>query len=393
MGNYVLRRFGSADILRSVAHGSLIEFLTPYSDYLAARGLEVTEGGTDADSFDFETLAVILAAPSEETPPKLIDALFYINEMATESGMESLLLELASQGTIINQPDPTPADVALRAWLLDPELVERCHGRQYVHKLRAFLTFYPDANPSETPKAANAFCLPAIEADLDDWFEKNKMGRHSKVFLLEGRRDLCFLIRRGEPFTRVPSILNGESSSQFFQPERHDVVIYKPETGELRVNAKTKGIRALYRQVIGKHLFGDAEYFPDNGRYTLTPLRTEGPLSLTCRDIPGITGIRLKEIQFDIGGAFNRTITIRSDDVFADLQSDPDLFPERGRISRASFGVRFMDSKRERTVVIKPDNTAKYSRDGDGDLIEQWMRARKFILEDEEMDEELLYGT
>lgn len=395
MPNYALKRFANADVLKSVGAKHLRAFLKPHSRYLESRQIDIQDSEEQIECFDYNTLVRVLLAPNSDTPTSLIDALYYVNEMATEPGMDAILRELARNGRFIDETDSTPVDIAVQAWMIDISLVERAYARQFVHKPRTFLNYYADGQSLKAFGEPSEEALRAMEGDFDDWFEKHKRGRNSRVFVFPRGEDYCFLIRHGEPYTRVPQIRNGESSSLFFQPEKHDVVIYKPGTGELRVNNTTKGIRDLYRQVIGGHIFGNPEHFPDCGRYTLEPLRTDGVRSLVCTDIPGIVDIKLTEIQFDMGGMYSAIRTIRADDVFADLMRRGEEMPDVVPISRASFRVTFADSKRPRTVVIKPSNVAQYHRDGDGDPIEQWLRARMFVVDEEETDdiEELMVGA
>lgn len=387
MSNYALKRFANVDVLRSVSPKHLVSFLQSHAEYLTSRQIDMPESDEQFDSFDYSSLVAVLLTPSSDTPTNMIDALYYVNEMATESGMDAVLRELAQNGRFIDESDPTPVDIAVQAWMIDFRLVERAYARQFVHKPKTFLHFYSDASSSGRYSEPADETLRAMEGDLDDWFEEHKRGRNSRVFMFPRGEDFCFLIRHGEPYTRVPRIHDGESSSLFFQPEKHDVVVYKPGTGELRINNTTKGIRDLYRGVIGNHVFSNPEHFPDCGRYTLKPLRTDGPRSLVHTGIQGIVNIKLIEIQFDMGGAYNTIRTIRADDVFAELQLRAEEMPEDVPILKASFRIWFSDSKRPRTVAIKPSNVAQYLRDGDGELIEQWLRACKFIIDEEEADE------
>lgn len=42
-----------------------------------------------------------------------------------------------------------------------------------------------------------------------------------------------FLVRHGEAFTRESIIKDGESSSVYYSPEKYDLLVYNPETGEI----------------------------------------------------------------------------------------------------------------------------------------------------------------
>jgi hypothetical protein len=62
--------------------------------------------------------------------------------------------------------------------------------------------------------------------------------------------------------------------------------------------------------------------------------------------------------------------------------------PQKARIIRASFQVKFTDSKTARTVTIRPSNIAQYTRDSDAAVVEDWLTKRGFILAEQEDDDE-----
>jgi hypothetical protein len=168
--------------------------------------------------------------------------------------------------------------------------------------------------------------------------------------------------------------------SVHYRPEKDDVLVYQPQFGELRINARSKGERQLYREKLGKHLFGDEQYFPGTSKYTLEPLREFGSMSLNCVDVDGIDWIKLKEYQIFFGGSPWEIISRKSDDVFAALDGRQQQIPRGGRLIRASFLVKFTDCKKPRTVVIRPSNVAQFRRDEDAAILEEWLTARGFII-------------
>ena len=62
--------------------------------------------------------------------------------------------------------------------------------------------------------------------------------------------------------------------------------------------------------------------------------------------------------------------------------------PQRIRILRANFLVKFKDSKTPRTVSIRPANIAHYARDNDAIPLEDWLMKRGFIITERGDDEE-----
>ena len=170
----------------------------------------------------------------------------------------------------------------------------------------------------------------------------------------------------------------------FYRPEKHDVLVYESAVGELRMNACNKGEKETYRVEFGRHVFGNEDFFPGTGKYTLEPLRRDGAASVVCTDVDGMDWVRLKEVQFLWGGA-EREIEIRkAKDLFAALEGRGQSMPARAPILRASFHVKFTDAKSPRIVTIRPSNIAQYTRDSDADVVEDWLQKRGFIELDED---------
>ena len=48
------------------------------------------------------------------------------------------------------------------------------------------------------------------------------------------------------------------------------------------MHACNKGEKDTYRREFGRHLFGNADFFPGTAKYTLEPLRTAGRASIVC---------------------------------------------------------------------------------------------------------------
>ena len=384
MATYNLRRFAQPAVLKAIAPQSLHEFLGPYRSYFEGRGLKLPPPSA-SNGLDHERLVGVLMSPDTGTPKGLVDALYFVNEMSTNESMDLLLEEAETNGISLDgKPDPTAADVAVQVFLQDRQLLERKHAEQFLTRPRSFEYFQTETRPVPAFRRPSRETLATLERDLDDWFEKKKRGRGSRVFVYPKGDSIWFLVRHGDPFRREGSLDGARTSSVFYRPEKHDVLVYEPAPGDLRMNACNKGEKEIYRREFGRHLFGDEDFFPGTGKYTLEPLRTAGPASIVCTDIDGMDWVRLKEVQFLWGGA-QREIEIRkANDIFAALEGRGRSLPAMTPILRASFHVKFTDAKNPRTVTIRPSNIAQYTRDSDADVVEDWLTRRGFIEQDED---------
>jgi hypothetical protein len=274
----------------------LLALLLPHNGYFAGRGLSLASA--DGAGINYEALASILLDPDDAMPPGLVDALYYINEMATPEGMDELLEAAAGIGLVLDGgAEMTPSDVAVQVWLQDRSLLERKHAEQFLCRPRSFESFQSHECPGRQLQVSPE-SLAALEADLDDWFEAKKRGRNSRVFAYPRGNAVWFLVRHGQPFKREGSLKGGESTSVYYRPEKHDVVIYNQVLGELRVNAASKGEKELYQAKFGLHLFGSEDHFPGSAKYTLDPLRRDGEASLVCSDLEGMEWVRLTEVRY-----------------------------------------------------------------------------------------------
>lgn len=395
MSTFNLRRFSQPESLRAIDPVRLKHLLAPHADFFAARGVPLP--AADSPEFDYDGLVVVVMSPDSDTPVDLANALYFIHEMATPEGMDALLAAADERGLMLDgNPEATPADVAVQVWLLDRDLLERKHAEQFLMRARSFE--YYQTGRSEIPafRPPSQARLDALAADLDEWFEEKQRGRGTRVFMYPKPDGVWFLVRHGEPYKREGSIERGESSSVFYRPEKFDIVVYHPKVGELCVNAGSKGQKELYRVQFGRHLFGSDEHFPEVGKYTLEPLRAYGPAALNAIDVDGIEWIKFKEVVYYWGGAHGEIEVRKADDVFAALEARGRTMPQKVRIVQAVFQVKFSDSKRPRSVTIRPPNVAIYTRDGDGSHVEEWLASRGFIPseagEKNELTREVLAG-
>ena len=134
------RRFAQPDSLKAINPIRLLAFLAPYQDYLTGRGL--IWPASAPPEFDYETLAGLLMRPDDQMPNRMVDALYFVHEMATPEEMDSLIRAAGEEGVEIDHdPDTTPADIAAQLWMKAPDLLERLHAEVLVMKPRSFTHF------------------------------------------------------------------------------------------------------------------------------------------------------------------------------------------------------------------------------------------------------------
>jgi len=394
MSTYNVRKFAQPDVLKRVHPDNLIAFLTPYAAYLKEREFALTTNGSG--ELEYEKLAGILMNPTENIPIEMVEALYFIQEMSDDDQFDELC-EQAKQANLTLSDDCTPADAAVSLWLHDPELLKRPHAEVLALKPKSFMYFQAKKKKKTKPLNPTAEQRQAMEKDMDGWFLQNKRGNGSRVlaFPANDESKTYFLVRHGMPFKREGKIEDGQSRSIFYRPEFYDVVIYDNENCELAIFNKSgaKKEREMYLALFGEHFFGDVDHFPNDEKYTLQPLITQGIDALTCSDIPGIDEIKLTEIQLQFRGPFNDRQTYRSKDFFSSLAARHREFPNYGELASASFSVKFEKAARPRTVKIRTPNVANFDRKEDSHLVETWLRKRGFVIEQEADEQHEHQGT
>lgn len=388
--SFRLKRFTNVAILKRIDFELLIRFFESkdgFRHFLKDRGFQWTRDGA---AFDFDDLARILMSPGVDTPEDLLDALYFVDNLAEPDCYDRILHECQELAIDLGTGDPSPEDLALIAWMADPNILQRVHAEQYRARPQKFESFFAVAGQPTDMSHLPDELLRQIEDDLNGWYEFKKKGRGARVFPFVREDGIWLLVRHGQRIKREGIMeADGGPGSVFYRPEKFDVLILYPQTGELTINTETKGERQAYCRYLGKHLFRDESFFRFDdpvAKYTLQPIIDLGPQSLLCRDVDGLDRINLIELQIEHDSEQNDLEIRRSCDVFKALRVKGRNLAEESasiRLVRAKFRVRFVGGK-DRIVCIEPPNIATFDRESDSAIIHEWMTRRGFICLEQE---------
>ena len=371
----------------------LCKWLEPARAYLAGRGFELppTEKAESRElkaeigeeqKIDYERLAWIFMEPDGEMPRELMHSASLIHEMSTEGAMFNLLDGARAVGLVVDAgEDPDEVDVAVQVWLQSPTALEDLHQMHQLDRPRGFVHFVAERQPEAGFDGPTDNEKADLEADLAEWFLQAKRGRHAKVWMYRRPGEYWFLVRHGLASKRQEVVSASGADTLIFRPGEYDVMVYNRKRNELRVHGCNPREVEMLRMLLGRHVFHDDNFFPGGARFTLAPLVDTGRNCLACGDIPGIEHILLTEVQIlaAAGSEWLRS-THHASDLFTAVENERVVLPEPECLVRASFLVRFSDSKKRRTIKILGSNKLSVVRDGDTGLMEKWLDARGFII-------------
>lgn len=373
-----LNLFGSPDLLRGLKPELLLAWLAPARGYLAGRGFAWPSG--PRAQMDYEGLSRLLLEPTPDIPASFVDSLCLVQGMACRAGMETILAHAEETGLDLRLgPDPTPADVAVSLWLEDPPRLECLHNRRQMLRPRQFLYFMASTRPLPDFAGPDAAQLAELQARLNEFYLAWRRGPGARVFAYRRDHEWWFLVRHGAPFRREAALEHGEPTTILYRPQEHDVLVYDPRRGEMRVNCCGSRERTVLLRHFGRCLFGQPDFFPSVAKYTLAPLVHRGRDCLACADIPGIARVRLTRVEFYHRGTPWERITRKAEDIFDLIDHRKLQWPAcLEEITRATFEFTFWRSKRPCQLTLVPCNQAECSRAGDIPLLSAWLERRQF---------------
>jgi hypothetical protein len=376
------KNFTSPGFLWNVGRPLLKRFFDRFADELAERKTVLPSQELHGDRY-FSDLAFVLMS-SDALPESLIEVMCAIEEMATVEGMECLDYAVTSASLDLKfDPESSPGDFAMQVWLAEPELFAKQHNRQRMARLSSFevvahrciRTGARIVAPFVLPDSA---AMEELTRALDKWFAAHNRGPETtRVETHQVRGEWWFLVRHGDPFVRKAKVNRRRREPLHYRPEKDDVVVFSPEHDELRINARTKGERELYRAKFGKYLRGAEEYFWQHKTLSLDVLHTDGMDALNVRDVDGIKGIVLREVTINGDKKIHEGLSYRADNVFG-TKLNPLALIENGRITHAVFDVYLDHRKKARRVEICPPNGLKLARHCDPAAVNRWLLARGF---------------
>lgn len=376
------RRFTKVEKLEEVGRALLTRLfaLPVYAE--AFRKAEVQLPGDGVTDADYYQGVAALFRKSEDLPAKVSDDLHIIDELAGIQEMDDLRERFKDQGRDLPVGARTVMEVIVELWLLDAELVRAVHFDMALHRLTGYEQFEPKVKPTAPFVYPGDAVLAAMRPNLSEWFERHDRGPDVLIehYPIDGEH--WFIVKHNEPVDVVRELKGGQERSYRVHPRKDDVVVFSPETGGIRINARTGRERALYREAFALHLFGSTDHFYDGSTYTLAPLAQQGEAALKL--VRGMKSVVLTEIRFQRWGEPPTTETQNGTNVFASFRSrNFELRPDT-LVYRATFEVVFGEDGQDgdpkaRKFKLRRGNGVQIARDCDHMVFDKWLRENGYV--------------
>ena len=363
-------KFSRPNVLKKVKPANLLAVLKPFRGYLTERGFVWPK--SDKEPIDYGNLAKVLTSPRPDTPPELVDNLELIDILADDQQLFEFEGDYHALVSELQEPEDTAADIALKILLYSPDVAWRAFDKRAVHVKRSLASFL--ASVDKPFREPNKMRLKKLEAEMSPWFESKNRSNACRVHAMQEDGSWAFIIRHGDPVSRVGTITDqGESSSVLFRPERLDVAFFSLQTCEWLISG-SRTLKEMYQERFGEVLHGSHRALSPSNRYTLEPLR-RGPDVLAESGIEGVRTAVLKEVTLLLPNGVE--MSLKKSDVFAELMRQNEQHQDAIEFVEAKFGILLSNRRRWVQVVVSP---ARNSVSCSMSIVESWLEDRGFII-------------
>lgn len=367
-------RLLKVEVLRKMNSANLTALLSPYSSYLRDRDIDVSQ--VLQDGYDFTALAAVLACPTENTPPDLVEKLEMldlISDSQSTLNLEDEYQELV--GRLIQEGD-TAADIAVKILLERPEVAYREFDRQALHAPRSLVSYR--VREGLPFLDVDSMKLERFRALVAPWFKRNARSEACYIHHQVEPGGVAFVIRHGDLLKRI-GVLNvqGDSESFILRPERVDVAHFSMLTGEWQISGLGGKLQELYREAFGAAFHGSANALMHSNRYTLEPLR-EGPSCLYCEPSAQVNFAELKSVK--IGVPAGGVVEFKREAVFETLAANREWL-SYARLIDATLSLKCANRRRRVLLKICPGRDTINGNAADP-VIDAWLNERGFAHHD-----------
>ena len=297
-----------------------------------------------------------LLASLHTHPPRdeLLDALEAIDELGSELGREQLQQAADAFAVPLQDADDLPIrELVAQLWV-------RSRSNAAVANALTHARFNASGRAKTRPSrefwgkraGAGGVDRERLEGSIKAWCEANHVYSALTVAVHRRGNELLYEVLRGDPPKRVTEMRDKGPRSFTYRPASSDVLRYDLETGRLSIATRSSRRLQMYRQVFGKLLNDDAEFFSNENICTLHPLQELGP-ALFAHLPPEILRVDVVELRWRRGD--RDKVHIQGDDCFA-LVKEFGLRMAEGTLIEARLSIAIAGNSRRVSADIKVPN-------------------------------------
>jgi hypothetical protein len=345
-----IKRFGNPEFLRKIKPETLLKLLRCFNDFFRERGMDFS--GSSLNDAQLEQLSALIVSPPSTCPGAFLDAVDMLDTLSSNAGLDELRMVDGELVRKVQEKGDSAGDIAVKVWLMDRTALERIYTKFSIDRGRTMKCFSP--GKGHRPVTPDRAICRAMEKDLEfacaDLFDSPTC----EVLAFDDEDGHAFLIRHGEHVKRF-EILDDENKrdTRALRLLKHDVA-FVYHTGEVLLSGRSEGIRETYRSVFSEHIFGEKRILVPSKRFTLEPIR-RGRDCLNPTELDDSAAPMLRELQIQRRGA-PRSIVIRGDNVFDELEEHGSDFLRSFHLVRARFTLGVEGERKSPSVVICPDH-------------------------------------
>ena len=363
-------RFAKPELLMKMKPASITTLFHPHLDYLRSRNIHLPEP-IDA-SFDFTEFALVLATPTEFTPPALIEHLELLDLISETQSILNFEEEYHQVVQKYREPDDSPADLAVKILVHAPQIAWREFDRQALKSQRSMVSYHSDASFPFLEVTDDR--IVSLQNILAPWFQENARTGYCRVHSRKDANGVAFVIRHGDLLTRLGVIGENGTQLQLLRPERLDIVHYRSMTREWQISGVGSRIQEAYRKGFGRVFHGSTNALSYSERYSLEPLR-DGPTSLECDRTSIVQDAVLKKLRLAI--ASGQQITLEHGNIFDALNHLSVDLMQTSTLIEATLNLKIAHRRNLAHIKICP---ARDSITGIAGLpaVEEWLTTHHF---------------
>lgn len=374
-----LSKFTEPQIFRRFSPAMLSEMLGRHPALLDKRGIFLP-AQPDEYNMPYDRIADLFLHVDGEHM-EIYDAIHLVNRLANAKGVGAIGTVARDAGVVVPPNLSSPYDVSLWTWLSHPRVLERAGYRVQMHNARSFHYFNPMQDGLPDLAYDDSHIGRFASAMGACYRNARRCGAVKVTDVVEGE-ELWLMIHHGGHLDRRGNVdeETGDVSTICFHEEQYDVLVYNTRYHELKIRNAAKGIVEVMRMEFGSIFFGTPHTFARRAPFNLEALCGRNLGFLSSTRVAGIHSVKLAEVRYGVGGACNKTVHIKAENLLYALDRGGRVIPaEVLGVDYAKFKFRFSGDSKARSVEIRTPNKSSFGRESDAPLVEQWLRKASIL--------------